>query len=177
MKFKILIYSILSLFSCLLAFYSNYAMVYRITSAFVSWCAVLISIGYFSLILFTKRGWVKKDSYLIFLWIGPLLYSVNRWALLIIILIFYLGEKLNLPDSTKSKIINEKEPKSIIERARLVMPSITIISFAFLLVDIVREFTVWKTIVFNNLPAACFLLALLIQLYFIFPKIEGRLSK
>ncbi len=164
MKFKILIYSIIVVISCVAAYDANYAMVYRITATLLSWIAVTFSIGYVGYILFTDKGWHKLNKYLLLVWAGPMIYSLNKWMFIPVLIIIYGGEKI------AALLANGKQENQTGLRSRLafVLPDFAGVAFTFLLLDSIREYTVWKVVIINPFIFGTFLFTIFLFLYFRF---------
>jgi|GEM_PF-7111950 len=161
--FKILIYSIIILVASIAVFLANYAMVFHVTATIVSLIAVLISLGHLFIALFTEKGWKIKEKHFIGMWSGLLLFSMHQIiSSLAILLLLYLQTFL------AKKIASDVESKSIVfkpfDKFKMILPEIAWISFAFFLLDTIREFTVWKKWEFQLFPFSIFLLVLFMKM-------------
>ncbi|MBK7888286.1 MAG: hypothetical protein IPJ86_13670 [Bacteroidetes bacterium] len=148
MRYKILIYSTIFILSVVLAYYANYAMVYRITAIVLSRVAIAFSLGYGLYLLFSDKAWLNLNKYLLLIWTGPLIYSLSKWLVIPVLLLIYGGEKISewLKGEKNSSTLDLKTFRA---RLLFLMPDIIGVACTFFIVDIVREFTVWKKIVLN----------------------------
>ncbi len=150
-KYKILIYSAITVTSIAFAYSANYAMVYRITAAILSRLAVVYCVGILAYVLFSDKGWSAKNRCIVMAWAGPLLYSMNKFAVIVIIIYYILGERIyNFMNDEGGA--GENLPPFKLERLLKIAGDIFSLSLAFLLVDITREYTVWKHLVLHPLP-------------------------
>jgi hypothetical protein len=167
MRYKILIYSTIFILSVVLAYYANYAMVYRITAIVLSRVAIAFSLGYCFYLLFSDKAWLNLNKYLLLIWTGPLIFSLNKWMVIPVLILFYGSEKMSsmLRNESSSNNVNQMKFK---DRLLFLMPDIIGVACTFFTVDIVREYTVWKEIIINPLAlgAVGFFIILFLALRF-----------
>lgn len=168
MRYKILIYSAIFILSVVLAYYANYAMVYRITAIVLSRVAIAFSLGYCIYLLISDKAWLNLNKYLLLIWTGPLIYSLSKWMVIPVLILIYGGEKISvwLNSDRNSNTVNLKTFKA---RLLFLMPDIMGVVCNFFIVDIVREYTVWKEIILNPLAlgAVGFFIILFLALRYI----------
>lgn len=165
-NFKLLIYSFLIIIAVVLAYFSNYAMVYRVTAMVLSWVAVIIGVAFITYPIFSDKAWLIRDKFLLASWCGPLIYTLNKWVIPLLLVINYLSSTHFTPYSNVRFSQDKKLPTKY-DRFVILFPEITCVVIAFFLVDIAREYSVWKKLVFNFLPAVYSLIAFIILIFYL----------
>lgn len=146
--FKILIFCSLVAGALALTYFANYAMVYHLKAAALSWLAVGGSAICIFLYLRQSSG-MQGKQWLITAYAFILFYSLHVIGLVIFILIHRYREKL-------SKIVygynSFDEPPLSLARISSIAPEIILLSLVYLLVDTFREYTVWQSFSMRSLP-------------------------
>ena len=149
---KLLIYCVLMVSVLPLTFFVNYAMVYHIKAAALSWLAVGGSIASILLHLRQPKG-MQGKKWLITAFAFIFFYSLHIVGLVIFILLHRFREKLSeVVYGTKMS----EEPPISMERISSIAPEIILLSLGYLLVDTFREYTVWHTFSLRALPLSSF---------------------
>ncbi len=159
-KYKVLVYSCLVFAWAVSGYFSNYAMVYRMTSMILSSLAVLMVLASFCYLIFSAHGFRNRFIYFLFNWGCLFLYSMNRIALIAYTLVFFLVNNY----FKQSDPVPFEDISGIRKRWVYLLPDICMLSLGFLVTDISREWSVWKKAVFNPLPLVAFISVLFLYL-------------
>ncbi|MBK7964303.1 MAG: hypothetical protein IPK10_02610 [Bacteroidetes bacterium] len=149
---KLLIYSMIMVVAMISIFLANYALVHPITANIVSGFALLISLSHLLIVLFHPKGWVQKEKNFLGMWVGPLLYSLNKIISPFSILMLLFAQPIllrwmNTGEKTES-IQTDFSVKWKYASSELMWISIT-----YFMLDLCREYTVWHEFQFQTLPA------------------------
>lgn len=148
---KLLIYSIITFISIISVFLANYAMVFPLAAKIVSGFALLISLLHFLLVLFHPNGWLDGDKNFLGMWVGPLLYSMNKLMSPITILILLSAQKVLLRWMNMDKKM-KTNPKGWFDKWKLASSELMWISLCYFILDVCREYTIWHDFQFKALP-------------------------
>jgi hypothetical protein len=163
---KLLIYSIITLISIVSVFLANYAMVFPIAAKVVSGIALLISLSHLLIVLFHPKGWQNKEKNFLGMWVGLLLYSMNKWISPLSMIILMNAQPFLLRWMGEDKI-TENTPTRFIDKWKNVSSELLWISVSYYLLDICREYTVWHVINFQLLPTILLAVVLLNRILFL----------
>lgn len=148
---KLLIYSIITTISLVSAFLANYALVFPLTAKVVSGFALLISLSHLLIVLFHPKGWSQKEKNFLGMWVGPLLYSLNKiWSPVSILILLYAQPSLFrwMKSDEKTAIM----ATSLSDKWKYVSSELMWITLAYFILDLCREYTVWHEFQFQILP-------------------------
>lgn len=148
---KLLIYSIITILSVSSVFLANYALVFPLTAKFVSGFALLMSLLHLLIALFHPKGWSQKEKNFLGMWVGPLLYSMNKILSPVSILIFLYAQSVLLR-WMKTDETTETNPLSLLDKWKYASSELLWISLCYYILDICREYTVWHEFQFKEFP-------------------------
>lgn len=155
--YKVLIYSILIVSLILFSYLANYAMVFRITAAVVSYLAIA-GVLCWNLYHLCGKKLQKSKPGLLFAILS--LYSLHRWFIVSGIIISFLIDRRSgsvLPPANQT-----------LQRARILLPEILISGPVLLGMDVAREYSVWHNWNFQLIPVLLCLLSLISGVWILF---------
>lgn len=154
---KILIYSTIVLISIISVFLANYALVFPLTAKLVSGIAIMMSLVHLLQAFIHPKGWIQKEKHFLGMWVGPLLFSINKIIspFSIILLIWAQPFLLRWMKVDKDE---DRNDISFLYKWKRSSFEIMLIAFTFWGLDLLREYTVWHEFQFRVFPTVIVLL-------------------
>ncbi len=162
---KLLTYSIITLISVVSVFLANYALVYPLTAKIVSGFALLISLSHFLMVLFHPKGWLQKEKNFLGMWVGPLLYSLNKIMSPIAILLLLWAQPVLLRWMNQSEKAHVPQT-GFLDKWKQSSSELIWISISYFMLDIFREYTVWHEFQLPTFPTLLLLGVMLNAIFF-----------
>jgi hypothetical protein len=145
---KLLIYSIITIVSVISVFLANYGLVFPLTAKIVSGFALLMSLSHLLMVLFHPKGWSQKEKNFLGMWVGPLLYSMNKIISPVSILILMFAQPVLLK-WMKTDVKAETNSIPFSDKWKFASSELCWISICYFILDICREYTVWHEFKFE----------------------------